>query len=281
MCAESVNVRERIDGRMSEERIHEVVVEVLKRLLPHMGATGERGTVVAVFTGATAGYHEAIDQVRALVMQGYRVELVFSQGAESLYAKYLWGELEGFPHITAFEQSDWLRKLKDVKAVVVPVLSLNTLSKVSLLLADNFASNVLLHALFAGKPVVMARNGTDPTDKGRKIPHFGDCSPLLAAAIEERFQTAVGYGCRVVDVNDLSVTAMSMIEHRNQSAHAAYHNGTRPAIPSTNNIITAGDVLRASQSGGPLRVGAKTIVTPLARELAYKHHVDLVQEVGR
>jgi flavoprotein len=267
---------------MSEERIHEVVVEVLKRLLPHMGATGERGTVVAVFTGATAGYREGVDQVRSLVMQGYRVELVFSRGAETLYAKYLSGELEGFPHVTAFSESDWLRSLQDVKAVIVPVLSLNTLSKLSLLLADNFASNVILHALFAGKPVVMARNGTDPSDSGRKIPHFGECARLLAAAIEERFQTVSGYGCRITDVNDLAATVLSLIEPKSIVATVAHRNGTRAVLtPSTNRVVTAGDVLRASQSGTQLRVGAKTIVTPLARELAYKHRVDMVQEVGR
>jgi Flavoprotein len=266
---------------MSEERIHQVVVEVLKRLLPHLGATGERGTIVAVFTGATAGYREAVDQVRSLVMQGYRVELVFSRGAETLYSKYLWGELEGFPHVSAFGEADWLRNLQDVKAVVVPVLSLNTLSKLSLLLADNFAGNVLLHALLAGKPVVMARNGTDPSDKGRKIPHFGHCGPLLAAAIEERFQIVGGYGCRVIEVNNLSATVLSLIEQKNIVATVAQRNGTRSASThSTNNVVTAGDVLRASQSGTQLRVGAKTIVTPLARELAYKHGVGLVQEVS-
>jgi hypothetical protein len=280
VCGEGVNVQ---DGdRMSEERIHEVVVEVLKRLLPHMGATGDRGTIVAVFTGATAGYREAVDQVRSLVMQGYRVELVFSRGAETLYAKYLWGELEGFPHVTAFSEADWLRNLKEVRAVVVPVLSLNTLSKLSLLLADNFASNVILHGLLAGKPVVMARNGTDPGDKGRKIPHFDHCSPLLAAAIEERFQIVAGYGCRVTDVNDVVATVQSLIEHKNTVAAVAHRNGTRPAaVHSTNNVVTASDVLRASQSGAQLRVGASTIVTPLARELACKHRVNLVQEVGR
>ena len=266
---------------MSEERIHEVVVEVLKRVLPHMGATGDRGTVVAVFTGATGGYHEAVDQVRSLILQGYRLELVFSRGAESLYAKYLWGELDGFPHVTAFNESDWLHKLKDVKAVVVPVLSLNTLSKLSLLLADNFASNVILHALFAGKPLVMARNGTDPSDRGRQIPHFDHCTPLLAAAIEERFQIVGGYGCRVVEANELSAAVLSMVELKNVPETVVRRNGTRPAIHSTNHIITAGDVLRASQLGTQVRVDARTIVTPLARELAYKHHVDLLQEVGR
>ena len=267
---------------MTDDRIHEVVVEVLKRLLPHVGASGERGTVVAVFTGATAGYHEAVEQVRSLVMQGYRVELVFSHGAEALYAKYLWGEFEGFPHITAFSESDWLRNLKDARAVVVPVLSLNTLSKLALLLADNFAGNVILHALFAGKPVVMARNGTDPSDKGRKLPHFDQCGPQLAAAIEERFQTVAGYGCRVTDVNDLASTVQSLIEPKSAAGKVVHRNGTRPkALSPANHIVTAADVLRASQAGNQLRVGASMIVTPLARELAYKHHVDLVQEVGR
>lgn len=267
---------------MTDERIHEVVVEVLKRLLPHIGATGERGTVVAVFTGATAGYKEAVDQVRSLVMQGYRVELLFSRGAETLYAKYLWGELDGFPHVSTFNEADWLRNLKGVRAVVVPVLSLNTLSKLSLLLADNFASNVILHALFAGKPVVMARNGTDPSDKGRKIPHFDQCSPLLSAAIEERFRTVAGYGCCVTDVNDVVSTVQSLLERKSTAGAVAHRDGSRPAaIHATSNIVTAADVMRASQSGNQLRVAASTVVTPLARELAYKHRVDLVQEVGR
>ena len=267
---------------MSEERIHEVVVEVLRRLLPHLGASGDRGTVVAVFTGATGGYKEAVDQVRSLILQGYRVELAFSQGAETLYAKYLWAELDGFPHVATFNESDWLRNLKEARAVVVPVLSLNTLSKLSLLLADNFASNVILHALFAGKPVVMARNGTDPSDKGRKIPHFDHCSPLLAAAIEERFGTVGGYGCRITDVNDLAATVQALIERKSTASTAVRRNGHQPTAASpAKNLVTAADVMWASQSGNQLRIAASTVMTPLARELACKHRVDLVQEVGR
>ena len=142
---------------MSEDRVQQVVVEVLKRLLPHIGAAGDRGSVIVVFTGATIGYNQAIEQVQALIMKGYRVRLVFSHGAEVLYAKFLWDQLEGFPHVAPMEESKWLHTLKESCAVVVPMLSLNTLSKLALLLADNFASNIILHALFAGKPVLLAR----------------------------------------------------------------------------------------------------------------------------
>src|ERR1700761_4442875 len=117
---------------MNEERIEQVVVEVLRRLLPQVGATGDRGSVIVVFTGATIGYNEAIEQIRTLILHGYSVQLVFSHGAETLYAKYLWEQLEGFPHVTRMDEAKWLETLKQSCAVAVPMLSLNTLSKLSL-----------------------------------------------------------------------------------------------------------------------------------------------------
>ncbi len=265
---------------MSEERVQQVVVEVLRRLLPHIGATGDRGSVIVAFTGATIGYNQAIEQVRALIMNGYRVQLVFSHGAEVLYAKFLWDQLEGFPHVTPMEESKWLHTLKDSCAVVVPMLSLNTLSKLALLLADNFASNILLHALFAGKPVLLARNGVDPSDKGREIPHFDKCGPVVAAAIEERLRIVSGYGCRVSDVGELSNALISLVE-RQGKIPVVRRNGSgshRLAAPTaTNSVVTAADVLQAHHAGAQLRLGPAAIITPLARELAVKHSVRLVE----
>jgi hypothetical protein len=263
---------------MTDERIQQVVVEVLERLLPHMGATGDRGSVIVVFTGATIGYHEAIDQVRALVMNGYRVQLVFSRGAEALYAKFLWDQLEGFPYVTPMEESKWLHTLKESCAVAVPMLSLNTLSKLALLLADNFASNIILHALFAGKPVLLARNGVDPSDKGREIPHFDQCGPVMAAAIEERLRIVSGYGCHVTDVNQVSSVLTSLLDAKSILAAVGIHRSaaSRPAeARTTNSIVTAADVLQAHHSGKQLRISSPAVVTPLARELAFKHGVSL------
>lgn len=270
---------------MTEERIQQVVVEVLKRLLPHMGATGDRGSVIVVFSGATIGYNEAIDQVRSLVMKGYRVQLVFSRGAETLYAKFLWEQLEGFPHLTPMEEPKWLLTLKDSCAVIVPMLSLNTLSKLALLLADNFASNIILHALFAGKPVLLARNGVDPSDIGREIPHFDRCGPVMAAAIEERLRIVSGYGCRITDVGQLSNDLTSLVEAKNkllpgEGRRVGFHTNGRArsaAVGVTGNIVTAADVLQAHHLGTQLQLAPAAVVTPLARELAVKHGVCMVQ----
>jgi hypothetical protein len=265
---------------MTEERIQRVVVEVLKRLLPHIGATGDRGSVIVVFTGATVGYNQAIEQVRALVMKGYRVQLVFSRGAEALYGKFLRDQLDGFPYVTPMEEAKWLHTLKESCAVAVPMLSLNTLSKLALLLADNFASNIILHALFAGKPVLLARNGVDPSDKGREIPHFDKCGPVMAAAIEERLRIVGGYGCRVSDAGEISNVLTSLVERQGKIPVVSSNgNGSRRlTMPTTtSSVVTAADVLQAHHSGTQLRLGPTAVVTPLARELAVKHAVSLVQ----
>ena len=266
---------------MDEKQIEKVVAEVLSRLAKQLAGAGESGLVIAVFGGATVGYNEALHQIRLLVLQGFRVQLVFSQGAEHLYAKFAWQQLEALPNVTIFDRSHWLRTLKEARAVVVPMLSLNTLSKLSLLLADNLASNLILHALFGGKPVLLAKNGVDPTDKGRIEPHFDKCGPALAQAIEERLQAVRGYGCEVMDVGELT-SALQCALKRGRTAPFAgpFRHGSAKAAASNgnHNILTAADVLRAHHAGAPLRVGIAKLVTPLARELATKHGVTLLEE---
>ena len=262
---------------MDDKQIQRVLVEVLRRMLPQIGATGERGDVVVVFTGATAGFTEAIQQVRSLIIKGFRVQLIFSRGAELLFGRVIWEQLEGFPFVDPFDDSRWLRTLKNARAVVVPVLSVNTLSKLSLLIADNLASNVVLHALFAGKPLILAQNGVDPSDKGRIEPHFPQCSPLLSSAIYERLEVARGYGCRVVDVSQVSAVLEAALDQKGRPATNGKTNGAAKvaSFGHKTKIITAVDVLQAQQRGVPIQLHDANVVTPLARELALKYDVSL------
>jgi hypothetical protein len=262
---------------MNDRQIQRIVAEVLKRLLPQMGANGERGNLIVVFTGATAGCTEAIQEVRSLVMKGFHVQLAFSRGAELLYGPWIWEQMEGFPQVDPIEESKWLRTLKDSRGVIVPLLSVNTLSKLSLLVADNLASNLILHALFMGKPVILAQNGVDPSDKGRVELHFDKCGPGLAAAIEERIEGVRSYGCQVLDVAQVSAALESALE---QKPAAVQKNGRANGAASRpkGNIITAADVLQAQQTGRQIVLRSSTVVTPLARELASKHGISLAQD---
>jgi pyruvate/2-oxoglutarate dehydrogenase complex dihydrolipoamide acyltransferase (E2) component len=268
---------------MEEKQVEHLVAEVLKRMLPELGATGAAGTVIAVFSGATVGFNEAVQQVRSLVLRGYRVQLAFSRGAELLYARLVWQQLEGFPHVSPVDESKWLRILKEARAVVVPLLSVNTLSKLSFLLADNLASNLMLHGLFTGKPVILAQNGVDPVDPGRAELEFHKGSPALALAIQERLQVARSYGCQITDVAEVCAAVEASIAPERAAPRPSQRIAAAPASAASarrDNIVTAADVLQAHHEGRNLQMHTSARMTPLARELASKHGVSLLQDVS-
>ncbi len=270
-----------VELAMKEEQIQQIVAEVLKRLLPRLGANGTRGTVIVVFTGATVGFNKAIHQVRSLILSGFRTQLVFSQAAEQLYSHVVVNQLAGFPHLVPLNASRWLPALKEARGVVVPLLSVNTLSKLSLLIADNLSTNLILHGLFMGKRVIVAQNGADPAEHGRAELGFHNGPPTLTRALRERLQVIAGYGCLLTDIDRLSVDVNAALVEGEDS-----HGGgpdlsaapQRPALNHTTKLVTAADVLQAYRLGTDLRLPSKVVITPLARDLAMKHGVCLLTE---
>ena len=166
------------------------------------------------------------------------------------------------------------------------MLSVNTLSKLSLLIADNLPTNLLLHGLLLGKPVITAQNGVDPTEAGRAELGFNHGSPSLARAIAERLQTISSYGCLLTDIASLSSAVESALAKDNASPGQPHPvvNGP-PAMLNYQNakhhrktVITSADVLHAFRSGSHHVAQAGATVTPLARELATKYGVSLSQD---
>ncbi len=261
---------------MSEELIETLVAEVLQRLLPRLGANGERGTVIAVFTGATCAFSEAVRQVQSLVIQGFRVRLAFSEMAEHLYGELVRKQLAGFPFVDPIAPR-WLRPLTESRAVIVPLLSVNTLSKLSLLIADSVTSNLILHGLFLGKPVILAHNGVDPSDPGRRELGFDRGQSALTEAIRERMRTVAGYGCVLADVGELTAALEVALAEKETGRpnNLAIPGRLLPALPNKGKILTSADVVQAHQLGVELMLAQNAVVTPLARDLAARYGIRL------
>lgn len=265
---------------MNEEQVRKIIAEVIGRLAVSLGADGKRGSLIAVFTGATAGFKAAVEQVRGLVLDGYRVSLVLSQAAERLYGPVLREQLEGFPHIEWMDSGKWLSALKEARAVVVPLLSVTTLSRISMLIADTTAGNVILHALFMGKKVIAARDGADPAGSGREALGFNRGSLPLQRALLERFRIVEDYGCLLADAGQLRNTLNSVLSGAGNSPvekENLHARSVRSLVSCSGTIVTAADIRHAHSLGADLRLYPAAPVTPLARELAARYGVALVE----
>jgi len=265
---------------MSEEQIQRLVAEVISRLATRLGADGSRGLLMVVFTGATAGFREALQQVRRLVLSGYRIQTAFSKGASELYARVVRNQLSGFPHIETVDPGKWLSALQSAHAVVVPLLSVNTLSKLALLIADDLSTNLILHGLFMGKPIIVARNGADPEKPGRRELGFHLGSPALNRALMDRLRILGEFGCILVDVDQLGETVQLTLPRTAASPEAGGHPALQTSgrtLSVSEAVITSLHVTHAHRAGANLVVTKSTLITPLARELAARCGVDFLE----
>lgn len=269
---------------MKEDKIKHIITGVIRRLAVRLGADGSRGTLIVVFTGATVAFTEAIQQVRSLILNGYRVELVFSQAAEDLYGPVARDQLDGFPYITMMKTKRWLTALKESRGVVVPLLSMNTLSKVFMLIADNLPTNLILHSLFMGKPVFVARNGADPDERQwQKSLVSRTQRPALRQEFLKRLQRVEDYGCHITDIRVLRRAVKDCLTDTDikDSNVELYGNAIRVARSTLNHsgkILTAANVRHAHRLGADLILFPSTLITPLARDLAMQYDVVLLKK---
>ncbi len=260
-----------MDGRI----IQNIVDEVVGKVAAIVGADGSKGIVLAVFSGATVGMGEVVNQLRRLILDGYEVKMVFTTSAEQLYAPVIHDGLAGFPHQGRVSTANWLGCLKQVRAVIVPLLSVNTAAKIRMLIADNTATNCILHGLFMGKPVIVARDGVDPTAYGRKELGFHRGSKALRDAMDNILNTLVSYGCRMTDAGRLRDTVNTVLSRGNLQEEGTagvpdtHGRVFRPAGP----LVTAADINHAQRLGAAVMVQPQWRFTPLAQDLAARYGI--------
>jgi hypothetical protein len=267
---------------MTDEKLQKIVTAVISRLAQQMGADGSRGTLVTIFTGVTVAFQEAVWQVRRLILDGYRIQLVFSQNAEDLYGQVMRDQLAGFPNVSFLEPSTWLLALKEARAIVVPLLSLNTLSKVSMLIADNLPTNLILHGLFFGKTVLASKTGAHPDGAHwNQNSDSRQSSRALREALLKRLKIVENYGCYLTDTHMLREAVNYFLkDEQGSKVGGPIKTGQKSnsSIHIVENVVTSAKVRQAYILGVDLTVSPDAVVTPLARDLANQYGVNLKRE---
>ena len=264
-----------------DEPIKSWVAEIINRIAKRLGATGVRGELLVVFSGATVGLDEAVNQVRRLILDGYRIRTAFSDNAQNLIGPLIDDQLLGFPFVRKLLGSDWYSALSETRAVVVPALSLNTAAKVSSLIGDTLPTTIMLHAMAASKPLIVAVNGADPDNRHWRGSDPGT-APAFRRAAHLHLKTLEDYGCRLTDVNRLRAEVNRLFfvskPHPPTLAQTDAPNGTANQVLNVGQrIVTAAHICQARNRGMALRFAKGAIVTPLARDMAMSAGVKLIQ----
>jgi len=261
---------------MNEESFRRLILEVVQKVVVRLGADGSRGTIAVALTGATSAFSDAVALLRQLILDGFQLQLAFSPAARSLYRDGVLDKLAGFPHVSELDDSQWLSELKRARMVVVPLLTVNSLSKLALLVADTLPLNIALHALFLGKPVLVAVDGVHPDDPDRRRLGLEAKNSALRAAVLDRLGILARYGCVLCDLRSLREKILQATEALESPALAWQAPGFGQESPwPSHRVITAADVRYLSQTKGLLSIPVGVRLTPLAREIAQQCGVHL------
>jgi hypothetical protein len=239
----------------------------------HAGGKNQR--VVILLTGGTLGFDAALEAVKRYKNDLCYV-LVCSTGAGKVHnVNRIAADIGAVDILLEGEEglADPLFFLEEVSGVVVPALSRNTAAKIAHTDYDRLGPAVILEALMLGLPVIAARDSADPD--------HGDWAALGVTATTEGLKKALRTNLETMKGLGVLVTPASEVEK-------AFREMLLPCIEATDNkpgdapvagggmLISAEDIKKAKdQEEDTLILPRRTIITPLARDLAEKLGISL------
>jgi len=280
----------RSEKGMSPELLSELVQRVLYLIAQRLNEQKQQDEyVVAVFTGATAGFKEALSGLEQLMMSGIQVRIVLSDSAQCIYGNRIQERLLPWPTASLMDGESWFCDLKAAKGVVVPMLSVSALSKVCGLIADTLTTNLILQALFMGKPVVAAINGCEPGNSDRKTLGLDSGTQALQRALGEQLIRLSDYGCNLVRSSDLGRVCGRLVNEKSEKDDLSINPENKiislQEIPEATNggpliatLVDAGLVRRALREKIVISIGARGVITPLALELAQVQGLQIIKQ---
>lgn len=243
--------------------------------------------VLALFTGATAGFSQALSGLEHLMLNGTMLRVLTSESARRLYGDVLEKRLMPWPNAEVMEKDSWFSQVQKCSGVVIPMLSVASLSRVCSMTPDTLAANIILQALFMGKPVVAAIDGAAPNSPDRKLLGLDQGAPALMEALAHRLLEFSNFGARLTWSRDLGPASLRFFrpadsDQPGQSPLSI--PASRPSAPQSPappdfgpvRLVDAGHVKFAREAGTPIHTTPGAVVTPLAREMASGWGIEII-----
>lgn len=220
--------------------------------------SSEKGKALIVFTGSSLEMEKTMDKIFDLKESGYDVAVGFSFMAQNLIdTKRIINSLNPLEVLGEEDLLGLQRISNDYSLLLMPNITMNTLSKVCSGMIDNFASNILWAFLYKNKNVLIdfysVRNylGEEPA------------SQEIADMIEEKINTILKMGAK-----ELEQASEVLLEENPIQEEVVVEDS------SSKKLITQRDIVECK--GNKLIISKNTIVTPLAKDKARELNMEII-----
>ncbi|MCD8019956.1 MAG: flavoprotein [Clostridiales bacterium] len=125
-------------------------------------------SATVLFSGALIGYADAVQSLKELKRDGWKLTVVMSKAAgEVLTEERIQNDIDPEAIFVEGAPVNGRKIIDDNQFVIIPALTINTAAKVANCISDNLLTNMISRAMATGKPIVAAVDGCCPDNEVR------------------------------------------------------------------------------------------------------------------
>jgi len=224
--------------------------------------------ILAIYTGGSIGFKQSTNEM-AKIANWAEIDVLMSKTAAEIYSDKLIKEKCKAQTIIKDGEGIAVREiLKDIRAIILPVMTFNTTAKLAAGICDTFVLNTVFRCLMTGIPVIAAKNAADLQDQERKIMSMY-CTPGLIRLSKDNITKLVDLGIDVVDITQLAEKVEAVIINKSPK---------KQVEEKKKKIITQKDINEENIRQGYLRMPINAILTPLAKDVIQSHELKIYYE---
>lgn len=249
-----------------------IVEEVLRRLQQR------RKKATVLFTGGYGGFEEALQQIQLLQADGWDLQILLSNSAEYVLTPQLIKEKLNNSKVYCEREIKELRPFyEEISVFIVPTLTINTMVKVSLGMADNMATNLASHMLMSGIPFIAAKDACDVGHPLRQNLGLNKGQQAYVKKMNDYLELLESYGVVLVAARELFQTVQKNIFTFSPKVIQTSAE-KQSKIFFKKKILTREDIALAKDRGMEIEIPRTTILSPLALDTAKELGMKIVQE---
>lgn len=151
---------------MTENDYEKILIEyIAEQVINKINENQKRALLL--FTGANLGFESSIRSLHLLKNDGWKFQCVMSKEALKVLNKNIVQELSSKEIIMEESSVELKKTIKNFNIVIIPVLSINTASKIVNLISDNLITNIISGSINRGKVIIACINACSPDSEDR------------------------------------------------------------------------------------------------------------------
>lgn len=251
---------------MDESLIQKITKETMNRLKRQKSGARE---VLLIFMGGDREVDTALKQIKCLSELNVNFSAYLTPAADHIIGRE---KVLNSGVTTILTDSDiWDRRILDrIEAVIVPVLTLNGVSKIANMIADNAAVNIILLALRHNKKILVARDSViccgapDPP-----------ATSLYMRKINESLNTIKNFGTKITMAKNLARETAQLlnidkrlVSFENQLSSAPCGGKIESCIECGLCVINREDDVKTIVNAGASRISSKQVSGKVSSDVA-------------